>query len=79
MKVAKDPVGPENDATLRRLYATTGMLIAAWGNDGHFMNRAAVVTQMLPKLHCLKRNKDGSPAHPLYLRGDATPFLLSPQ
>lgn len=77
MKKAGDPIGPENDATLRRLYATVGILIGAWGNDGDHLNRAAAVMEMLPNLHCLKRNKDGSPAHPLYLRGDLTPYPLN--
>ena len=77
MKKVIDPIGPKNDATLRRLYATVGILIAGWGNDGCHLNRAESVMGMLPNLHCLKRNKDGSPAHPLYLRGDATPYLLN--
>ncbi len=76
MKAAADPVGPQNDATLQRLYATVGVLIAAWGNDGDHLGRAKRVMEMLPKLHFLKLNKDGSPAHPLYLRGDLTPVLM---
>lgn len=29
-------------------------------------------------LHAIKLNKDGSPAHPLYLRGDLVPVLYQP-
>jgi hypothetical protein len=76
LKVA-DPVGPLNDATLRRLYATVGILIAAWGNDGKHLGRDKAVMEMLPNLHCIKRNKDGSPAHPLYQPGNSTPFPMN--
>lgn len=77
MLAAADPVGPENDATLQRLARSAAIIIAAWGNDGGHLGRDKVVIEMLPALHCLKRNKDGSPAHPLYLRGDATPYPMN--
>ncbi len=77
MLAASDPVGPENDATLQRLARDAGIIIAAWGNDGGHMGRDKSVMAMLPALHALKQNKDGSPAHPLYLRGDLTPYPLN--
>lgn len=76
MMAASDPVGPNNDATLRRLYATLGVLVAAWGNDGKHLGRANQVMCILPKLYCLRRNKDGSPAHPLYLPGNLRPVPM---
>ena len=76
MMAAADPVGPENDAHLRRLVSVGTMFIAAWGTGGVFQNRANAVRQFLPKLRALKINQDGSPGHPLYLRGDSTPFLF---
>ena len=77
MLAAADPVGPENDDTLKRLAHDAGIIIAAWGNDGGHLGRDKAVMAMLPALHALKQNKDGSPAHPLYLRGDVMPYPLN--
>ena len=77
MMAAEDPIGPENDGTLKALSRSAGIVIAAWGKDGNYKGRDKQVMAFLPQLHCLKQNKDGSPAHPLYLLGDATPFLLN--
>ena len=35
--------------------------------------KVALITGAGRKLHALKLNKDGTPAHPLYLRGDLKP------
>lgn len=77
MLAVTDPVGPCNDLTLKRVAVDAGIVIAAWGNDGGHLRRDKAVIAMLPKLHCLKQNKDGSPAHPLYLRGDLMPYPLT--
>jgi hypothetical protein len=80
MMAAQDPIGPDNDRTLKTLSQGAGMIIAAWGKDGSYMGRDKQVMALLPHLYCLKQNKDGSPAHPLYLRGDATPYpLIKPE
>ena len=50
-----------------------GLVVAAWGNDGAYLGRAAKVTAMLPGMHCLKMNRSGQPAHPLYQRADTVP------
>lgn len=78
MKAARDPIGSENDATIRRLAQEAGLIVAAWGAHGTHMGRAAAVLEMLPRAHCLHRTKDGAPGHPLYLPGDAVPHLLAP-
>lgn len=50
-------------------------VIAAWGNDGEFRNRAKDVTGFLRQLHCLAiSTKTGQPKHPLYLKGTLTPI-----
>jgi hypothetical protein len=77
MMAAQDPIGPDNDRTLKTLSQGAGIVIAAWGKDGNHMGRDKQVMALLPHLYCLKQNKDGSPAHPLYLRGDATPYPLN--
>ena len=73
MMAADDPVGPDNDNWLRRLARGADLVVAAWGNDGGFLARSAVVRAMLPDLHCLKINASGEPAHPLYQRADTRP------
>ena len=76
MMAARDPVGPENDRWLQRLATQAGLVVAAWGNDGGFQGRSAVVRGYLPNLHCLKLNASGEPAHPLYQRADTQPRPL---
>ena len=66
MKSAQDPIGKENNQWLEKLAESAGLVVAAWGNDGSFLNRSTQVKELLPNLHCLKMNKSGEPAHPLY-------------
>jgi len=51
-------------------------VIAAWGKNGSFKNRDAAVCGLLceAKLHCLHKNDDGSPEHPLYIPADTQPI-----
>jgi hypothetical protein len=73
MKQTKYPVGGSNDASLKGLAAEAELVVAAWGRHGAHLGRDAVVKAMLPNLHALAVNRDGSPAHPLYLNGDLRP------
>ncbi len=79
LQYADDPVGRGNDRWLRRLYGEAGLVVAAWGNGGALLDRAAAVTAFLGPLHCLQRNRSGQPAHPLYQRATAqpVPFTLA--
>jgi len=79
MKAQKKPIGSENDVWLAKLAKQAGIVVAAWGNDGAFLNRSTVVKSMLPNLHCLKMNKSGEPAHPLYLKADLKPVIMTSQ
>lgn len=77
-----DPVGPENDASIITAIRTAqddGMAIMAWGGWGLYAQRQARVIDMLERnailfAHAFKLNKDGTPAHPLYL-----PYALQPR
>jgi len=73
MMDAISPVGPENDKWLTDLAKAAGIVVAAWGNDGVYLRRSAAVKAMFSDLHCIKVNKSGEPAHPLYLKGDLEP------
>ena len=78
MMAAIDPIGPMNDAHLLNLSKNAGIVVAAWGKeDGKFNERDKQVLGLVQNLHCLKLNKDGSPAHPLYLKKDLKPFLMN--
>jgi hypothetical protein len=66
MLSAADPVGPKNDAWLRRLADEAALVVAAWGNHGAYRSRSTVVRGLLGELHCLAVNQSGEPAHPLY-------------
>jgi len=61
---AADPVGEENHSWLNRLSRFSAKRVAIWGNHGqaYFSN-----FQIESPIYCLKLNKSGAPAHPLYL------------
>jgi hypothetical protein len=71
---AKAPIGDANDKWLSKLSRDAGQVVAAWGNDGKFLGRADGVTKLVPNLYCLKINKSGEPAHPLYLKKSLKPI-----
>lgn len=77
MKQASDPVGADNDKWLKKLASEAGLIIAAWGNDGRFMDRSSAVIKMMPAMQCLKINSSGEPAHPLYQPKSRKPVRFS--
>ena len=76
MMLAKDAVGPQNDKWLVHLADEAGLIVAAWGNDGSYLGRAARVRKMMPEMTCLKLNKSGEPAHPLYQKAGILPQTM---
>jgi len=73
----RDVVGnPENDDAIRvHGWGDEVVLLAAWGAHAWaFEERVNIVTALLPHMNCLGLTGDGSPRHPLYIRGD-TPFV----
>ncbi len=71
--------GDGQDNNDQIIEACTGALrvVAGWGKHGALDHRGDVVRSMLAargiKLHHLGLNKDGSPKHPLYLKGGTAP------
>lgn len=64
---AHNPVGPENDAWIRRLVASASAVVVSWGVHGGLQGRDQKVLAQIPTPLCLGRTKDGFPRHPLYL------------
>ena len=69
MKAVKDPVGRGNDKAILDAALSADLVVCAWGNHGLHLNRSAEVRALLKKakLHYLRMNGNGEPAHPLYL------------
>lgn len=77
MKAVADPVGLENDAAIVQAARTASLIVCAWGNHGAHLERSARVVSLLKRagvrLHALRVNGSGEPAHPLYLKGNLRP------
>ncbi len=77
LKRHRDPVGPDNDATIRSL-ATAGdtqLVIVAWGANGALHNRGLIVLERLVEwgvtpMRLGPPTKGGHPGHPLYVPAD---------
>lgn len=78
LRNAGDPVGPDNDATIRRVAAQAGLVVCAWGHHGGHNARSRYVVAMLEKPMCLGRTRHGEPRHPLYVPRDADLVPLLP-
>lgn len=71
MRKAGEPIGAENDATIRAGADWADQIIAAWGTHGAHLDRGAAVAQLLRQtgkpLYTLGLSKAGHPKHPLYI------------
>ena len=70
---SKHPVGRDNNQFIIHAHKEASMTIAAWGNDGDLYNRDQEVLEIISNPMCLKVNKTGQPAHPLYQKKDIKP------
>lgn len=75
---ADDPVGPVNNHALYAAFGSANMIVAAWGVNAR-PDRLAQFTEAFHgwDMHCLGVTKNGSPRHPLYVKGD-TPLVPFP-
>lgn len=76
MMSSDDPIGSDNDEWLKKLSKDAGVIVAAWGNKGSYLNRSKKIIDMIPNLMCLKVNKSREPAHPLYQPRTAKPIRI---
>jgi hypothetical protein len=80
LREVDDPVGPMNDYQLRRVarqshFAPFG-IVCAWGKHAkreRVDQVIAIFREAGARLTCLAQCADGTPKHPLYLRGDLKP------
>jgi hypothetical protein len=69
-----DPIG-DNDFELAQTIRICDKHVFAWGAFAEAKNRAAhVVSSINGRCYALAINKDGSPKHPLYVKGGTTPI-----
>lgn len=69
LRLAKDPIGPENDQRVKQALTQCPLRVACWGNHGRYLGRDAAVLQQLPvPIWCLGQTKQGQPCHPLRLK-----------
>lgn len=77
---AVDPIGPKNTDYIQRFCGYADRIVCAWGTHGAHMGRGPSVLSllrswgMLPSV--LARTKDGTPMHPLYLKGSLEPVRI---
>lgn len=81
MKAVEDPVGPGNDGAIVKAAKESEIVVCAWGNHGAHKDRSRQILKILSKnkirLHTLRVNANGEPAHPLYLPGTLEPISWS--
>lgn len=78
LRLAEDPIGPENDDQIAISALSSLLVVCAWGAWGGYLGRGEAVRRdlaRLGKIHHLGLTKDGHPKHPLYLRADTAPQL----
>ena len=79
LKAHHDPIGKENDAWVHEMAKGAAITVAAWGYHGKFLNRSLEILPSLGQLYCIKMNKSGEPAHPLYLKAELKPVPMIPR
>jgi hypothetical protein len=79
-----NPVGEHNDEYIQLAIRNSKQTICAWGKHGHLYGRGYEVLNLMKEtlhytereIYYLKMNKDGTPAHPLYLPYGVKPALM---
>ena len=76
-RASVDVVGPENNRFIREAVQlallSDGIFLVAWGANIEPERQRELAEMIGPIAVALLVNKDGSPGHPLYIAGDATP------
>lgn len=59
-----------NDLKIKEVSAKCKDIVFSWGNFKVAKERARVFIENFPNAKCLYKNKNGSPVHPLFVKGD---------
>ena len=70
----ESPIGRYNDDWIKRAHNRSKLTVACWGSAGMYKGRSSKVAKYLENLFCIRKNKDNSPAHPLYLNSKLSPI-----
>lgn len=73
LKIAADPIGPENFTYLTAAARSAQCIVPCWGAHGTLRNRGREVLELLQRLGDIRvfgLTKCGEPVHPLYLACD---------
>ncbi len=73
----EDPVGLLNDFFIDSLITESKFVVLMWGNQGLYRERNRIILEKIVKPKCFKQNKNGSPAHPLYLSNQIKPVAFN--
>lgn len=71
--VHDDPVGPDNDRYLVEVASLHPAVVCAWGANApkeRVLQVMDLLHQTRARLLCLGTTQDGSPRHPLYVKGE---------
>ena len=69
LRTAKSPVGKRTNRFLLDAIDNADIVVAAWGNNGMFLDRDKEVMKMITrKTYCLGLTKYNQPKHPLYIQ-----------
>ncbi|MGL5953282.1 MAG: DUF1643 domain-containing protein [Providencia rustigianii] len=80
MMSSESPIGSDNDMYVKKHALSAGMVIAAWGNHGCYLNRDKEILDILNvDVFALDINKSGQPKHPLYIHSDNEPKIYRPK
>lgn len=80
LKAGEDPIGSENDATIRSVFRANKdcRLLLAWGGHGTLEDRGLRVAKMALVEHgtpeCFGLTQSGQPRHPLYVPNITLPL-----
>lgn len=69
-------IGEDNDTYLKQAFKHADKVVCAWGNGGTLFGRNKEVLQLIDEPYCIKMNKSGEPAHPLYLGQHLAPIKM---
>lgn len=78
LKLADDPIGPDNDRIAEAAINRCDVTVCAWGADAMATQRSSAMLSLIsahrPAAFCLGTTKSGAPKHPLYIK-TGTPLV----